>query len=345
VKRRDLLKTLGLLPVLGTAALANSRPQAAPLQLGLLLPATPAGQRFGAALATASARSGQRFSIQSASTNPHQAAAVAEGWHASARLDLLLSYGEGYAAPLRHWCEAAQVPLIHAEYGVNQSRAEASSALILSNSLRMFEASVALGQYAAQHFGPASQIISTLFEAGFDQINGFQAGVVMAGGHNHPPLVLDAGQDHLAAPLQLLRRERPNSVLLLASGPAAQAIARECRTLGIKLLGLPHGDVAERIYASVLTAKQPDSLHNSLHDPLLELASSSANWLLQGLVANGDARGLLLLAQLAAHKPQRSLVLRQAGRVLATLANPNLQASGLQALQHAPRSGWTQPYA
>lgn len=341
MKRRDFLQALGLgaaIPALGIAA------QAAPHKLRVLAlaPKTLSGQ-FLRGL-TQNQNLEMTF-VDAGSTTTSAARAAAqtlEGKH----FDVLVSLGDGYSDVLRPILEQHALPAICNEFGAKIAQRPETSAFVISNSLKLWQAEWALGVHVAQQRkanigrGNTAVIVCTLREAGYDLPFAFRSGFESAGGTILETIVTGVGaKPDWNAVLEQIKLLKPAQLHVIASDASNLEILRAAR--------IP-------ISASAMTNINATTAASSFGtDAMLLLGQESAAILAQASQANPldflkalrnakiqSTRGTL---EFSRNQNQNGIQLQKNG-VRHTLDNVSEMHPRLNALRQGTRSGFTNTY-
>lgn len=228
-----------------------------PVRIGLLLTQSQlqpelaqsmlSGMRL--ALAQASDQAGGRpVEIRTAqvSVSPYRAAEQARQFVMAEQVDLLVGFVGGQtAALLRPLLHERQIPLIVNTVGANVPRPASASPYIVRNSLQQWQASWALGAWAAASIGPRAVVASSFYESGYDTLHVFGQGFQSAGGtvlSTHVTHRPDQTGD-LSAVMAAIAAARPDVVYAAYGGKLAlsfvQAYAQAGLSSAIPLVASP----------------------------------------------------------------------------------------------------------
>lgn len=122
---------------------------------------------------------------------------------------------------------------IVAGLGANVLRQNERGAATVHHSLGYWQASYALGHWAAQHLGRRAIIATSFYDSGYDTLYAFKHSFEAAGGTvldtlvSHKPMDSDG---HLAAQLKAIRSAQPDFVYAIYSGREAQEFVQSYAT-------------------------------------------------------------------------------------------------------------------
>lgn len=134
-------------------------------------------------------------------------------------------------APLFH---ERRTPLVVANVGAHVVRPEQRDPYVLHNSLLDWQASFAMGRWAAGHVGRRALIVTSLNDAGYDSVYAFRRGLSAAGGRVVGTVVTHAHEhETVRTQLRALGRLQPSFVYVLSSGDQAVEIVKACRASGL----------------------------------------------------------------------------------------------------------------
>lgn len=164
------------------------------------------------------------IAVRSYGVSPAKAAAQARTLIEQDRADLLIGVvGAHTAALLDPLLRAQAIPLVMATIGANMVRPAATSPYIFRASLQQWQASWALGAWAARNLGRTAFIATSFYESGYDTPFAFQHGFETSGG-----TVIDRYVSHrppqsgdLAGLIAAIERARPDVIYAAYSGRAA----------------------------------------------------------------------------------------------------------------------------
>lgn len=188
--RRDVLRasgviaaaaaTLQILPVAQMKGVA----QLAPLELGVVLPRSAAYVHLSESILAGlrlyfAQHSGRSIALRTRELAPGSGAigAAAEQLQASGPLDFLIGMvTPAVAAQLHERLVSSGTVFVNATVGANVPREIDRSAHVLHSSLAHWEASWALGRWAAQHLGRRGIVATSLYDSGYDALYAFRRG-------------------------------------------------------------------------------------------------------------------------------------------------------------------------
>lgn len=154
---------------------------------------------------------------------------------------LVATIGSKDTARLGALCAEAQRPLIVANTGEDVVRPQANQPFTFHSTLNNWQASYALGQWAAT-IGKRGMIASSFYDSGYDTLYAFEAGFVAAGGEvvvtkiSHQP----NDKEGFGGIDATLKEYQPDFIYALYTGTlAATFLADNATRLGIPLLGSP----------------------------------------------------------------------------------------------------------
>ncbi len=194
--RRDVLRasgviaaaaaTLQILPVAQMKGVA----QLAPLELGVVLPRSAAYAHLSESILAGlrlyfAQHSGRSIALRTRELAPGSGAigAAVEQLQASGPLDFLIGMvTPAVAAQLHERLVASGTVFVNATVGANVPREIDRSAHVLHSSLAHWEASWALGRWAAQHLGRRGIVATSLYDSGYDALYAFRRGFEGGGG-------------------------------------------------------------------------------------------------------------------------------------------------------------------
>jgi branched-chain amino acid transport system substrate-binding protein len=221
-------------------ALASSQTQA-PLRIGLLLPAQTLYPRLGESL-----RAGLELGLGQAG-QPAELVAATFGagqggvWDNASRLldqspvDVLVGLLNGQTAErLQPLLAGKQKTLVACDVGANAISQARPDPNLYFSTLSYWQASYALGAWAAANLGKRAIIASSLYDAGYDTLFAFQLGLESAGGQvlstaiTHRP-----GDGDNAGVFADVARLKPNFIYGAYCGPAAIEFVRTYRDSGL----------------------------------------------------------------------------------------------------------------
>jgi branched-chain amino acid transport system substrate-binding protein len=252
--RRDLLRRTGQLAgaLAATATLplalrtrhvpTSAGRSAPPLRIGALLPQSTVYPRLAesllAGLQLAFAREGRHIAllvedIGRGAAFPTPAVDRLLGEHRAAVL--LGMVNPDTAASLRARLAASGALLVNLPVGANMPRAADDHPAIVTHSLAHWQASLALGRWAAGRLGRRALLATSLYDSGYDALYAFRLGFERAGGTvvatqvtHHP-----ANDDPLAAQLDALTGFAPDFVYAAYSGQDAVDFVRAYHAAGL----------------------------------------------------------------------------------------------------------------
>lgn len=287
---------------------------------------------------------------------------------------------EEVAATLHPLFERRQRLLIVSNIGANVVSAPEQTPFCYHHTLGAWQASHALGHWAAREVGSRAFLISSFYDSGYDAPYTFSLGFEQAGGtivgrgvsHVRPD------EDGLAPLMARIQASRPDAVYASYTGHSALAFLRAYESAGlagaIPLLGnaalvdetlLPlHSKAAIGIRSafSWAASREDEESQTFMHTlskttgsaPRLPiwLAYDSARLLHQALLATGGTgEAMTLRAALGQARVPQPLYLREVrseasglvNKVVGTLANAPLVSLSLPE-EGSPRTGWLNPY-
>jgi branched-chain amino acid transport system substrate-binding protein len=145
------------------------------------------------------------------------------------------------AARLGDTFDDANVVLIVVNAGADWVRAADYNPFVFYNSLRMWQANWAFGNWAASNIGNSALIATSFYDCGFESLNAFQEGFEVAGGRilstyisDAPPLAADPSLF-----LETINQVQPDFIFGSFCGPAAKNFVRNYlyANVDIPLLG------------------------------------------------------------------------------------------------------------
>ncbi len=330
MKRRDFLQALGLgaaIPALGIAA------QAAPHKLRVLAlaPKTLSGQF----LRGLTQNQTLEITFVDAGDTTTSAARAAAKTLESKHFDVLVSLGDGYAETLRPILEQHALPAICNEFGAKIAQRPETSAFVISNSLKLWQAEWALGVHAAQQRktnigrGNTAVVVCTLREAGYDLPYAFRSGFESAGGNILETIVTGVGaKPDWNAVLEQIQALKPAHIHVIASGSSNLEVLRAAR--------IP-------ISASAFTNLNATTASSSFGtDAMLLLGQESADILAQASQDNSPSLLKALRDAKISRKPS-SIQLEKNG-IRRSLEPVSEMHPRLNALRQEIRSGFTNTY-
>jgi branched-chain amino acid transport system substrate-binding protein len=252
--RRDLLRrTTHLAGVLAASAtlplalharrLAPSAGMSAPsLRIGALLPQATVYPRLAesllAGLQLAFAREGRQVAllVEGIGRGAQFPQPAVDRLLDERRVDVLLGMvNPDTAAALRERLAASGARLVNLPVGANLPRAADDHPAIITHSLALWQASWALGRWAAGQLGRRALLATALYESGYDALYAFRLGFEGAGGTvvatqvtHHP-----ANDDPLARQLDALTGFGPDFVYAAYSGQDAVDFVRGYHAAGL----------------------------------------------------------------------------------------------------------------
>jgi ABC-type branched-subunit amino acid transport system substrate-binding protein len=244
--RRQLLRLAG-----GSAGVAVGAPllrvdgawaREAALKVGVLTPSGSHYPRMGENLLAGLELGLDRDDAPAASLVVRQVEAGYVGAHSAAR-ELLDSGADvvvaGVSAPVAQQLEPMfrerRRTLLVSNVGAHVVRPEERSAHVVYNSLLDWQAAYSIGAWAARGgAGKRALVLTSLSDAGYDNIYGFRCGLGTAGGRVAETLVTHAGEtESLLARLRALPGPHPTVTYVAASGVEAAKIVRAYRSSGL----------------------------------------------------------------------------------------------------------------
>jgi branched-chain amino acid transport system substrate-binding protein len=260
ISRRTLFKKAGLVagalaaPLVGGtgSALASEDARtptgaASTLKLGLLLPQSQrfpgmsnsflAGMRlyFGQRNGQVAGRQIQLVTREYGAL-PSAAAAQAEELVAGAGVGLLAGLlGAAIPGTLGRLLQERRVALVASSLGANVLRSGSQHPYVVHNSLGHWQASWALGRWAAQHVGTTALVASSFYESGYDADYAFQLGFEAGGGRVVKSVVTHQpnARGSVAALLELIKQTRPALVYAAYSAQQGTGVLRAFKEAGL----------------------------------------------------------------------------------------------------------------
>jgi branched-chain amino acid transport system substrate-binding protein len=170
-----------------------------------------------------------RLRVEWAGSASQSTAAVAE-LIARREADLIVAVGDaGLGGALRRTLADQPTPLILAGMGANLPRRGDENPAIVHSTLGLWQASYALGAWAAQNLGRRAVAVSSFYDSGYDRPYAFQLGFESRGGHLARALVSNLPGDtpaRLPALLAEVEAAQPELVFAASSGAQAEEFAR-----------------------------------------------------------------------------------------------------------------------
>ncbi|HLF26214.1 MAG TPA: ABC transporter substrate-binding protein [Anaerolineae bacterium] len=226
LSRRAMLRAIGLTAgaIAAAPVLASLLPNR-PLKLGVLLPRSQAYPTLSENLLAGMRlhfdqireQGGRAIELVAESTGLGAGGTIAKsqqlvGWQ---RVDLLVAIVGAYAAKLLgKLSREKQTPLIVANAGARVPSHDNPNPYVFHNSLNLWQASRALGAWAATHLGRRAFVAKSFYDSGHDIAYAFQAGFEQAGGRvletsltHHPHQ-----SDDLTATFDAIRQNQPDFV-------------------------------------------------------------------------------------------------------------------------------------
>jgi ABC-type branched-subunit amino acid transport system substrate-binding protein len=393
IDRRTFLRGVAVAATGALVGNALASDRTAPLGVGIIEVASEhhpglAGalrRGFEAGLASGAPDRAIELATTASGPSPSRLAAAIERLAESGRMALLIApVGPVAAGRLAPLLARIRTPLLAVGSGADSVRADERSPWIVHLTLQQWQASWALGAWAAERAGTVA-VATSLFAGGYDHLYAFRSAVTAHGGRLVGTVVSDAatGRHDLDGTLDRLERLRPRALYPLYPDAFAQRLAAATAQrpalagsllLGTGLTGPITGAAAER--STRVTAWSP-RLANDASWTFLTRAGRrpegvAAGFTLLGYEAAQIAQRLLEAIgdraapeRLAAALPTltgggprgRTRYLEAAGRLDAPLylevggraPAPLPGAVGehhpaLRALHRAPRSGWLTDY-
>jgi branched-chain amino acid transport system substrate-binding protein len=155
---------------------------------------------------------------------------------------IVATLGTKGAETISALCAEAQRPLIIANTGEDSVRHSANQPFTFHSTLNSWQASYALGQWAASTIGRRGIIASSFYDSGYDTTYAFEAGFVAAGGEvvatkiSHHP----TDKEGFGGVEASIKAYQPDFIYALYTGTlAATFLADTATQLRIPLLGSP----------------------------------------------------------------------------------------------------------
>jgi branched-chain amino acid transport system substrate-binding protein len=208
-------------------------------------------------------------------------------------------------------CARAERPLIIANSGENAVQSVAQPSFTFHSTLNTWQASYALGQWAATHHGRRGMIATSYYDSGYDTVYAFEAGFTQAGGEivhstiTHTPA--NSGFETLRTGVAT---HQPDFVYALYTNTLAHAFFKEAAaSLGVPVLGSPF--LTENVpHSTVYSATAwADTLQNGTNDTFVQrytattgitpsvfsvLGWDTGTWIANALAHAGTAAGTAL---------------------------------------------------
>ncbi|MFL5806981.1 MAG: ABC transporter substrate-binding protein [Roseiflexaceae bacterium] len=227
-----------------SASLTRSVASGAPLTIGVLLPRSashPAvGQNVLAGMrlyADQAAGRSLRLVAEEIGVGQRDAYWGARKLLEQDHVDLLAGVvNPGPAAGLHDLLHEHRAILTIADVGANVPRQIETHPQIFTSSLGYWQASHAMGSWAAQNLGRRAAVVTSFYDSGYDTIYAFRLGFESAGGQiaetfvSHRPL--DSG-DHMPALMAQIKAAQPDFVYAISSGREADAFLRAYADSGL----------------------------------------------------------------------------------------------------------------
>ena len=247
--RRGFLRSVGLLSG-GLAASATPLARGADtpaLRVGLLLPRPESDPGLGERLLAGvrlgireASRTGPELRLDlvrdSVAGTPSALASAAGRMLERDRPDILVALvGTAALEGLIPLLEKHRLPLLGLTAGTDQPGEIRPHPLVFLNSLGMWEACWALGQWSAGRLGQRAMLACSFYESGFDHPEAFRLGFAEAGGTVMEQRVFDVPgrPDTLGSFLEAVERERPGLVAACCSGEPAAHFALRWQRSGL----------------------------------------------------------------------------------------------------------------
>jgi branched-chain amino acid transport system substrate-binding protein len=259
LNRRAFLKTSGA--IAGLAAVATLLPGCSttqsplgslksfvvpesPVTVGVLLPRSVsrpdvaqnvlAGMRL---YAERFARRPLHLVVQEVGVGQHDAYLGAHALLEQGQVDLLAGVVNPALAPqLQELLHERRTILAVADVGANVPRSLEAHPYVFANSLGYWQASHAMGGWAARNLGSRAAIVSSFYDSGYDTIYAFRLGFEGTGGQvaetfvSHRPTDSD---DHMPALMAQIAAAQPDFIYAISSGRQANAFLRAYAESGL----------------------------------------------------------------------------------------------------------------
>lgn len=378
LSRRALFKAVGVITAVSLAPnllVTAEKAQAAtlsigPSRVGLILPESEVGSRFHQGLQLA--LPGQAVAVEQVPVGRVGAAEGAGRLLAGGYDRLVGLMGPDVASGLTAQLSEAGATLLAVDTGANLIRTAEESSQVVTHSLGLWRAALALGAWSARHYGPRSLVLSGIHESGYDMLHAFEIGVTQAGGSPLPALVTH----HPTAPvdwsvvLDQVQAAGPDLVYALYSGTAAVEFLRAWRERGLPIPLVASAFLVDeailpehegRAEGLLSASSWAPGLSTAVNQDFVTAFTAATGTAPDAFALLGYEAGLLLGADLQAVDGPRgwirpgplgatrsSLHLRQVigltNQVVGALPTPAENDLAVAELRSAVRTGWINPY-
>jgi ABC-type branched-subunit amino acid transport system substrate-binding protein len=189
------------------------------------------------------------------------------------------------------------VPMVVANVGAHVVAPHDRNPYVLHNSLNYWQASFAMGTWAAGNLGRRALVVTSAADAGYDTIYAFTRGMEVAGGKVVDVVVMPGDDEGTVRTLtRAARSTRPDFVYALFSGEDAASFLRAYRQAGLRLPLAGTGFMVDRATlgsnvrsALGVTTCMPGTGREA--DPFATLGFDTASLLVAGM-ERANRRGL-----------------------------------------------------
>jgi ABC-type sugar transport system substrate-binding protein len=235
IDRRTFLRGVAVAATGALVGNARASGRTAPLRVGIIEVASKrhpglAGafrRGFEAGLASGAPDRPIELVTTASGPSPSRLAAAIERLAESGRMALLIApVGPVAAGRLAPLLARIRTPLLAVGSGADSVRSDECSPWIVHLTLQQWQASWALGAWAAAR-AERIAVATSVYGGGFDHLYTFRSGVAAHGGNVVGTVVSDAetGRHDLATTLATLERLRPRALYLLYADPFARTLA------------------------------------------------------------------------------------------------------------------------